>query len=649
MKRIILLLILWSVVLTASAQIVSTSPCVTVNPSAPATLITTSQAVTLTANPAPSGFSYRWYDSNGTTQLSTSQTYVTPTLSAGKTYYLAYSHNSTACLTVKVPVRVNYYAEDRNWTREYAARDTLTADFALRNSSLKASYKQTSYHDGLGRVNQQVAIQASVNGSDVITPIVYDAYGRPYRDYLPFPKSGLGLYRLTAASLHGTYYDSIYQDTRGYADKTYEASPINRVTKQGVAGTAWVGKEIQINENTNATADAVRIWKVDSNGLPITAANYPAGALSKVETQNENFQKSIEYTDKLGRLILKKTQNTGTPGADHVGWLSTYYVYDSFGRLRVVMPPNAVEAVVINGQPSTSATIQEGLYYLYTYDARGRLITKKLPGKVTEEMVYDLQDRLVAMRDANLSLTGKWHYTKYDALGRAVMTGLVTYSGNRATLQTLVDSLLANNAVINATSGKAGTTNAGGFPRATDGNGEGDVLTVNYYDIYTFRKSTLTYAKPTGYHDSSTKLHGLLTGKLVRNLGNGIRYETAVYYDSQGRLIQTVEDHHLGGTVRASTKFDFENKPVETMTQFTTPGTHTVTKTYQYNQAGLLQSIQHKINSGSFVTLADFSYNQLGELTNKTFPVAGNAATSFTYNIRGWLKKINDPQASNSS
>ncbi|GMQ23319.1 hypothetical protein Aoki45_00010 [Algoriphagus sp. oki45] len=453
-------------------------------------------------------------------------------------------------------------------------------------------------------------------------------------------------------TLHSSYYTANYNDSRGFAEKTYEASPLNRLTKQGVPGTPWIGKEINRNENTNGTGDAVRIWTVDGAGLPVTSANYPAGALAKLETINENGQRTIEYKDKLGRLILKKVQESATPGVDHSGWLCTYYVYDSFGRLRVVMPPKAT-AAVLAGTSSTNTDISNGLYYRYTYDERGRMIAKKLPDKGTEEMVYDLQDRLVAYRDANLTSQNKWLYTKYDALGRVVMTGLTPNTTTSSTWQGLQNLLNTsyglNNAEINATSGKTGTTNAGGFPRAVDG-GEGEVLTVNYYDHYNFRKSTLTYVKPNAtYHDQSNQVHGLLTGKLVRNLENTTRYETAIYYDRQGRLIQTFEDHHLGGTMRASTKFDFENKPVETITSFSTPGTQTITKNYHYNNAGLIRKITHKINSGPTVTLADFGYDELGQLTAKTFPVAGNAAMSFTYNIRGWLKRINNPQVSNAS
>ncbi|RZS98014.1 DUF6443 domain-containing protein [Cecembia calidifontis] len=633
------------------------SPCPAVVPSAPEHTIFSNSSVVLSANPAPSGFTYQWYDTNQTTLLSSNQNYTTPSLSSSKTYYLAYRHMATGCITAKVPVRVNRYAENYNWIRTYSMRDSLLHGHQVRASGQKGSYKETVYYDGLGRPEQKVTIQATATGMDHVTPVVYDALGRNYRDYLPFADNSTnpGRFRPTGLSLHSSFYNSNFGDTYGYSETQFEASPLNRIRKISNPGNAWrmgSGKELELLESSNAAADSVRILTLNSSRLPITSGIYASGTLWKKENLDENKQKIQEFHDKLGRLILKKVQSVATPASPHDGWLCTYYVYDDFGRLAVVIPPKAVDHLRKNSwstSQSTNTTLANAQYYQYNYDARGRMITKKLPGKNTEEMVYDRNDRLVAWRDALLTAQNKWQYTKYDILDRTVMTGLVTHNITRANLQNLLDGLGANNAVINATSGKSGTTNAGGYPRSTDGNGEGEVLTVNYYDSYSFRKSTLTYVKPTGYHDQTSRTHGLLTGKLVRNLITGTRYETALYYDEQGRLVQTVSDHHLGGTLRVSTRYDFENKPLATYTQYSTPVTYNITRSYVYDAAGQLSHITHRIGSGTTVTLAQHSYNSLNQLSNKSFPGAGNAGFAYNYNIRGWLKQINNPQVSNSA
>ncbi|MDX5477549.1 MAG: DUF6443 domain-containing protein, partial [Cyclobacteriaceae bacterium] len=466
------------------------SPCPAVTPSAPERNIFSNSSVVLSANAAPSGFTYQWYDTNQTTLLSCSQNFTTPTLSSSKTYYLAYRHTSTGCITAKVPVRVNRYAENYNWIRTYAVRDSMAHGHQVRSSLQKGSYKETVYYDGLGRPVQKVAIQATATGMDHITPIVYDALGRNYREYLPFANNttNTGLFRPTGLTLHSTYYSTNFTgDTYGYSETQYEASPLNRIRKMSGPGNPWrmgSGKEREFSEASNAAGDSVRIWTLNASGLPVTSSIYPNASLWKKESLDENKQKVLEFHDKLDRLVLKKVQAVDSPPFPHVGWLCTYYVYDDFGRLAVVIPPKAVDHLRKNSwstAQSTNTTLANAQYYRYSYDARGRMITKKLPGKNTEEMVYDLNDRLVATRDALLTGMGKWHYTKYDALDRAVMTGLVTHNITRVNLQNLINGLDSNNAVINATSGKTGTTNAGGYPRSTDGNGEGEVLTVIYY------------------------------------------------------------------------------------------------------------------------------------------------------------------------
>lgn len=634
------------------------SPCLNVIPSAPERTISSPQSVVMTANTAPSGFSYRWFDSNGTTILSNSQSYTTPSLSANKTYYLAYVHTGTACITAKVPIRVNVYNENETWIRKYAVRDSVLLEQNLRGSVHKVAYKETDYFDGLGRPMQKVAIAASVNGNDMITPIVYDAIGREYRSYLPYPNTAasVGNYKSDALTKHASYYTAQFGDSFGYSESQYEASPLSRVTKQSNPGNAWrmgSGRELEFNEKTNNANEDVRIWTVNASGFPVSSAAYTGGSLWRKESRDENKQRVVEYFDKLNRLILKKVQvaDTVSLSTHHDGWMCTYQVYDDFGRLRVVIPPKAVghlKSQTWATATSTDATFANAQYYRYSYDERGRMVSKQLPGKGLEEMVYDLNDRLVAYRDARMAAANQWQYTKYDALNRVVMTGIVTHTITRASLQTLVNGLGNNNAVINATSGKTGTTNAGGYPTASHGNGETLVLTVMYYDHYLFRKSTLTHSLPGGYGPQSNKTHGLLTGKLVRNMDTGVRYETAIYYDAQGRVIQTMADHHVStGTIRVSTKYDFENKPVETITQY--GSTHTITRGMTYNNAGQVIQTSHRIGTGATVILASLQYNDLGQVTTKTFPGASNAAINFTYNIRGWLRKINDPALSNSA
>ncbi|WP_199856428.1 hypothetical protein, partial [Lunatibacter salilacus] len=48
----------------------------------------------------------------------------------------------------------------------------------------------------------------------------------------------------------------------------------------------------------------------------------------------------------------------------------------------------------------------------------------------------------------------------------------------------------------------------------------------------------------------------------------------------------------------------------------------------------------HKIGSQNPVTLASYSYSDLGQLTAKSFPAISSGNQTYAYNIRGWLNSL---------
>jgi hypothetical protein len=55
--------------------------------------------------------------------------------------------------------------------------------------------------------------------------------------------------------------------------------------------------------------------------------------------------------------------------------------------------------------------------------------------------------------------------------------------------------------------------------------------------------------------------------------------------------------------------------------------------------------VTHKIGSQNPVTLASYTYNDLGQLTAKSFPGISSANQTYAYNIRGWLNRIGSAHA----
>ena len=69
------------------------------------------------------------------------------------------------------------------------------------------------------------------------------------------------------------------------------------------------------------------------------------------------------------------------------------------------------------------------------------------------------------------------------------------------------------------------------------------------------------------------------------------------------------------------------------------PDNLTEVTTYSYDHADRLSKVQHKLDGGATVTLAEYAYDDLGRLQSKKLGGTAYTAT-FAYNIRGWLTGI---------
>ncbi len=363
-----------------------------------------------------------------------------------------------------------------NYVNTWQPRIPFTDTALVRGSTnVTQVNKNIQYIDGLGRAIQSVNWKASPAQNDLVAPTIYDAFGREQYHFLPYASPGTdGSFKTNPfgeqSSFYGTTYPSqqtAYNGESVYYGKTnYEASPLNRVSKSFAPGNNWAGSEggatehaVQQQYLVSTISDSVQVWNIINNALtytnndvstniPVTTGAYGAGQLYKNVTIDEQGNNVVEYKDKDGRAVLKKVQIAVSPGTAHVGWLCTYYVYDAIGNLRFVIPPKAVATLLNNATwdltISTGSLINE-LCFRYEYDGRGRMIAKKVPGAGWVYMIYDQRDRLVFTQDANMGITNQWLYTLYDGLNRPVQTGMLTYTGTPAALQSYVTANTGNN------------------------------------------------------------------------------------------------------------------------------------------------------------------------------------------------------------
>ncbi len=310
-------------------------------------------------------------------------------------------------------------------------------------------------------------------------------------------------------------------------------------------------------------------------------------------------------------------------------------------------------------QPIDKTTFDE-LIYQYRYDKRNRLVEKKLPGKEWEYIVYDKLDRPVLTQDANLKENNKWLFTKYDAFNRPVYTG--EYVNNTETTRTGLQALADAGTTISEN--KQGTNTINGttvyysnnaFPDINNTNI--NVFTVNYYDDYSFDLPVGAAPTSTVYGVTPiTNAKGLSTGNKVRILGTNDWITNLIYYDDKSRSIYNYsKNDYLLTTSTIKNQLDFVGKILETAsTHQRNNVTTTIIDSFTYDQAGRLTKQTQTINGASTPeVIAENIYDESGQLIQKK--VGGKTTQNrlqtvdYTYNIRGWLKGINDSDTSNNA
>ena len=59
------------------------------------------------------------------------------------------------------------------------------------------------------------------------------------------------------------------------------------------------------------------------------------------------------------------------------------------------------------------------MIYKYTYDQDDKMLTKSVPGKGIEKMIYNDRDLVTFFQDAKWVNSKDWLHSKYDDYGRA--------------------------------------------------------------------------------------------------------------------------------------------------------------------------------------------------------------------------------------
>jgi len=669
--------------------------------------------LTSTAGSGGNGvYSYQWQNSiNGGiswTSISgaTSLSYAPGNLTLSTSYRVLVTSNGISAPTNTSTVNLNCVAlgplpsQDQN----YVVSSTIKKPGIISGGQLAGltvcELNQTiQYFDGLGRPLQTVTVKGSPSLKDIVQPVAYDAFGREATKYLSYADAGTanGTYRtnaLTAGVGVLAFYNpagssgsqqsnGILRTVSPFSQTVFEPSPLNRVLEQGAPGEAWqpgasrtaiAGRTVVVGYGSNnitttyttATGFAVRLYTAGINTTPGSehlralsgTGYYLANQLYLTISKDENWLPADvklgtteEYKDKEGRVVLKRTFNK--VGAV-LQTLSTYYVYDDLGNLSFVLPPGANP----DGIAVPTQAVLDNFCYQYRYDGRQRLIEKKLPGKDWEFMVYNKLDQLVASQDViqRAKAPQEWLITKYDAFGRVALSGIYAYPSStagasyRKILQDTVDAR-AKLWEIRTTAGNGYNNQSWPSSNITT------TLALNYYDDYT--APGLPAASPYNLSGSYKNAKSLPTVSKTNVLGTTHMLWHVNYYDQEGRVVRTIQQHYKGAAVTTDNYDDVVNT-------YNFPGeltagtrTHYVNGTAQlyaanrltYDHMGRAKDTYQKTGDNASTTnteilLSRKSYNEVGQLKSKQLHSANpGVATpvfaqtvSYTYNARGWLK-----------
>lgn len=574
-------------------------------------------------------------------------------------------------------------SQDQNYIMTYSLREKVKNATQIANLPFARDVHQgISYFDGLGRQAQEIAVQRAPDLSDIVTFHTYDAYGRALEQFLPYAESGtLGGYQANADVDQTSFYASLFPSEDPMAMTQFEPSPLNRVWEQGAVGSDWqpgtTPGQRDVNEHTvlfkslllGASEIPTSLQPVyfalgATPGTPVNQGHSYGVEVQVTLAEDANGSKRFSFLDDRGLEVMNSVQMDGSTYA------STIMVYDLKRKPMYILPPEAVEEMLAMTTPAITQDLLDRWCFQYQYDEELRVSAKKVPGADWVYLVYNSQDQILLTQDGNQRSSSKdeWSFTKYDELGRPIISGLfdnllhpTTPKHLPSQMQGAIDALglpaFESRATLSITDAEGeaieGYTN-GAFPNLT----YGEVLSVTYYDDYDFAFDGISNdpvyqieplipdppfyrlnSKVTGIRTKVLDPHQLLT------LSDPF-LQTVSFFDSRYREVQT-QGEHLHGTDVFNQGYNFAGEILASITHHTGPqGQVDVVNHFCYDHAGRLIRTTQQNNTDPEIVLSIQQYDFRNQVVDKKLhSIDGQQSflqsIDYQFNIRNWLTGIN--------
>jgi len=541
----------------------------------------------------------------------------------------------------------------------------------ILSTSNDDALQTVQYFDGLGRPIQKINKEYTTTGKDFIQPYSYNLVGLDEFNFSPYKAE------TNEAEFHESYVSELYNfysttfgDINGKSPIEYEKSSLNRVLEKGSPGANWqtgegnhpIKQYYYCNLKENPLLN-VSLWQVIDESCK-RSGDYEDNQLFVLQTSDEDGHITYEFKDKLGQMILKRSLLEDSVLVD------TYYVYDDYGLLRFVITPEGTAQFQDVFDPSSE--FARKYVYCYRYDARKRLIEKQLPGKEPEYYVYNKNDKVIMYQDGNMRKmvnnlpAFEWLFSKYDALGRLIETG-ITKSFRQSSRDEVQNEANLNEYYFEYIKGVTFVGYTDFYANNTFPTSINSFLTINYFDAYTsvanipppptvtpiYIDHNLSFSVPSSWTRELNVdlIHVTGLNTVTISYFQGLPITSTNYYDDRGRLIQTRTQNHARG-------YDIKTIAYEKLTNRISFSAHehstniqgiitqiVESNQFSYDAVGRLMNNEYYLNNLPNYKIS-YVYDDLDHVIQKSIfmGIIPVQSINYSYNIKGWLTQINDPE-----
>lgn len=526
---------------------------------------------------------------------------------------------------------------------------------------------ETEYFDGLGRSVRKIQ-PSSTDGKVLLTEArEYDGRGRVVRLWQPMAvaASSASTVDLSAGAMN--YYG--IEGAYAFTSTEYQPHVTGGDITVNTPGQAWHSANGRTVATYVYSPGEHRMYHMDVMGRLVAGGDwYGAGELLATETVDEDGNRAIEVKDGTGVVVRTISYaDASTP-------IITDYIYDILGRLRYIFVPGAEDVLgsYRDGVLFAGWRLKmDKMMYEFTYDSFGRMTESKYPGREKDEYVYDIKDRVIFARDANLRQSGKWKWYLRDGLGRPVAQGLITAGCSRDSLQDAIGPKTYNYVCYDMDGDFQGSV-LPGYVYADLPLGRDTIISrIDYYDVYDFLRlfpavaDSLRYASREGFTPALVAEDGMDVVAPVEFLAGSVIYDTngrnpeisAFYYDEEGRKIQTRKANHLGGYDLEFLKLRDDGPVLRQLklhsaspgfgtSQFRLKQFHCDLYEFTYDKAGNPTLLNLAHDGEPTVVLARTSYSGIGQPRLYHHGNSGKVGQSRRYNVRGEMEWVGGSQFS---